>query len=87
MKIIIAGIGIAAVVGVTVWLVPSETEVIKEEVIVEQTPEWAQDTDAVQAAQDVIRRKEIEARLEVLGTEIQERQSEIDELEKELGTY
>ena len=53
----------------------------------EVTPEWATDQEAVEAAQAVIRRKEVKARLEVLNQEIDEREVEKNELELELGVY
>lgn len=56
-----------------------------EEVIVEVTPEWAEDEDAVKAAQDVIRRKELQAEREQLNTEVKERNERLKEIEKELG--
>lgn len=60
-----------------------ETEVIEKEV----TPEWATDEEAVQAAKDVIRRKELEAEEARLVGEIKGKQSELDEIRKELGSY
>lgn len=57
------------------------------EKIIDNTPEWATDPDAVKAAEEVIRRKELEAELESLNQEIDERQQRVDEIEKELGTY
>jgi pectin methylesterase-like acyl-CoA thioesterase len=70
-------------------------EVIKE---VEVTPVWAQDQDAVKAAQAVIRKKELEAELSVLKdswasttaayeAEKKAYQGEKERIEKELGTF
>jgi molecular chaperone GrpE (heat shock protein) len=70
----------------------------KEVVEVEVTPDWAKDEDAVKAAQDVIRKKELEAQLESLKTdwnsttanyEAQKKEylAKKEALEKELGTY
>jgi len=90
MKPLIIGIGIVVVMGVAIELTYDNsivTEVIQKDVVVEVTPDWAEDTEAVEAAQAVIRRKEVEARIKVLDTEIEERQTEKETLEKELGTY
>lgn len=65
---------------------------------VEVHPEWATDTEAVEAAQAVIRRKELEAELNATEANFEAltAQYEADkatyeqkkeELEKELGTY
>lgn len=64
---------------------PSEPEVVIE--TMEVTPDWAQDEDAVKAAQDVIRKKELQAQEEQLVNEISGLQSELDEVRKELGTF
>lgn len=62
--------------------------VVKEDIVIEETPEkWQTDEEAVQAAKDVIQRKEWEAELAELEAEDVERQARIVELEKELGTY
>ena len=58
-----------------------------EERVIDNTPSWAEDEDAVAAAEAVLRKKELEARLEVLQLEIKERQDEAGTIEKELGTY
>lgn len=62
-------------------------EYVQKEVMVEVTPEWAKDEEAVKAAQAVIRRKELEAELAVLTSEIEARETRVTEIEKELGTY
>lgn len=54
---------------------------------VEVTPDWAQDADAVKAAQDVIRKKELEAELQNLAGERDALSARIAEIEKELGTF
>ena len=70
----------------------------KVEVIVEVTPEWASDEDAVKAAQDVIRKKALETELVELNksfassTEAYEAEKKSynekkTNLEKSLGTY
>lgn len=54
---------------------------------VEVTPEWAEDEDAVRAAQQVIRNKEIDQRLTEIGSSISELEAEKEALEKEIGLY
>lgn len=63
------------------------SEVIEKEVVKEVAPEWATDEDAVNAAQAVIRKKELEAEEARLVEEISTRQDELDAIRKELGTY
>lgn len=74
----------------------TKTEYVETQV--EVTPDWASDEEAVEAAQAVIRRKELEAEqaqlegeLEALKTEyesnVDKKQSELDEVLKELGVY
>lgn len=53
----------------------------------EVTPEWMTDEDAIKAAEEVIKRKKLEAREQELVDEIVTRQEELDEIRKELGTY
>lgn len=65
----------------------SPLEVINQEVVKEVTPDWASDEDAVKAAQDVIRRKELEAELNTVQSEIEALRARETALEKELGTY
>ena len=50
-------------------------------------PDWAKDPDARAAAEAVVHKKKLQAELEVLEGEVQERQSRIDEIEKELSQY
>ena len=64
-----------------------EQEVVIKEVSTEVHPEWATDTEAVEAAQAVIRRKELEAEENRLQGEIEALQSELDEVQKELGNF
>jgi len=88
--IIIAGVVIVTGVGVF-HNIGNTTEVknVVEEVIVEieVTPEWAEDEDAVQAAQDVLRRKELQAELRAVQSDIEALEARETEIEKELGTY
>jgi guanyl-specific ribonuclease Sa len=60
-----------------------ETVTVTEEV----TPDWASDPEAVQAAQDVIKKKELEAEEARLVDEITSKQDELDAIRKELGSY
>ena len=59
----------------------------KEVTEVEVTPDWATDEDAVKAAQDVIRKKELEAKEAEYVESITQLQAELDEVRKELGSY
>lgn len=67
------------------------TEVMKEVQTVTETvevhPDWAEDPDAVKAAQDVIRKKELQAQEAQLVEEISAKQDELDAIRKELGSY
>ena len=54
---------------------------------VEVHPEWATDADAVKAAQDVIKKKELEAELDGINVEIDSLEQRKIELEKELDQY
>lgn len=56
-----------------------------KEVIIDNTPEWATDPEAVEAAEQVLKRKALEAELTQLESEIEERQARVDEIEKELS--
>ena len=88
MKLIIAGIAVLGVIGGIIYFVPDTQVVFNERVVEvekEVTPEWATDQDAVKAAQDVIRRKELEAELTTLESEVTERETRITEIETELG--
>jgi hypothetical protein len=91
MKTLIIASGIAIVMGVGVMLYPNTTAVqnIKEVIEVERevTPDCATDEDAVKAAQDVIRKKELQAEEARLVGEITAKQEELDAVRKELGSY
>jgi len=84
LVMIVVGIILSAFFGTsTEYISEVKTHTIVEEV----TPDWAEDEDAVKAAQDVIRKKELEAELAQLESEVEERNARITEIEKELGTY
>ena len=78
---------VLAVIAGGIALNSKAVEYVQKEVTVEVTPEWAKDEEAVKAAQAVIRRKELEAELAVLTSEIDARETRVTEIEKELGTY
>jgi len=78
--------GVAVYVGnhsaTEVYNAPTATTTVE---VVE--PEWATDEDAKAAAEAVIKRKQLEKRQSELEAQIGELQSELDGVEKELGTY
>lgn len=88
MKVIIP-LALVVLVGVGISLVDTSYQYERqvEEVIKEVHPEWATDEDAVEAAQAVIRKKELEAQEADLVGQISTLQEELDEVRKELGTY
>lgn len=57
------------------------------ETVVETLPDWANDEDAIKAAQDVLRRKELEAELETLYSSRTGIDNRIVEIENELTSY
>ena len=90
MKTIIIAVGIVIAMGVVVQMIPSTTEVIQgeqTEVTIEVEPDWATDEEAKQAAKDVIRRKELEADKSRLEGQIEALQSELEQVDKELGLH
>ena len=92
MKRVYASLGVAGMIGLA-YLTFTHTEVVeyvKPTVIketVEVTPDWAEDEDAVKAAQDVIQRKAWEAELTTVKASIADLEEKETELEKNLGTY
>ena len=90
MKTIIIAVGIVIAMGVVVQMIPSTTEVIqgeRTEVTIEVEPDWATDEEAKQAAKDVIQRKAWEADKERLEGQIEALQSELEQVDKELGLH
>ena len=92
--VIVMGVAVFSQLGNTTEV----TKIEKEEIVKEVTPDWATDEDAIKAAQDVIRKKELEAELsglesdnEVLKATYETKKAlndmRIEEIEKELGTY
>ena len=84
IALIVGGIILSAIFGSTTEYI---SEVKTETIVEEVHPEWATDEDAVKAAQDVIRKKELEAEEARLVGEISAKQEELDAIRKELGTY
>lgn len=90
MKYIIV-IGLLVVVAVGMYVTSKSTEVlVRNEVIektIEVTPDWATDKDAVKAAEDVIRRKALEAELNEVEANIDVLVTRQTEIKKELSTF
>ena len=93
MKTIIGSLVVVGILGGIIYGILNErSEVVvqnvqKETEVIEVHPEWATDEDAIKAAQDVIRKKELEAQEAQLVGEITAKQEVLDEVRKELGTY
>ena len=88
MKLIVIGIIALGVIGGIIYNLPATDVVFKERVVeVEKAvhPDWATDEDAVKAAQDVIRRKELTAKNQEIEQQIKELEAQQAEIEKELG--
>lgn len=83
--LVVGFIGLAYITPATQEIVLEREEVTHVEV--EVLPDWANDADAIQAAKDVIRRKELQAQEATLIADIKEKQSQLDAVRKELGTY
>lgn len=94
LSLVVLG-GLLTTVGKEEYIAP-KTEIVETQV--EVTPDWASDEEAVQAAQAVIRRKELEEQQNVLEGEISAlkaqyesdlaaKQEELDSVLKELGVY
>ena len=91
---------VTVVIGGIIYNLDSTTEYVKETITetVEVTPEWASDTDAVEAAQAVMRKKALTEEINVLDGDIEALKAtynaELDRLieektkrEKELGSF
>jgi len=87
MKRILALLGVGVIVFIAGMLIPAESSTTIVETEVEVTPEWATDEEALEAAQAVIRRKALEAELNVLQADIEALETRETEIEKELGVY
>ena len=78
------------VLAVALMVLIAETQnrpVEVEREIVEVSPDWAQDEDAVDAAKAVLRRKELEAEENRLAAEIEALSTDLKAVQVELGTY
>lgn len=92
MKTITIAIVVVVMTGLAVKYFGTETvtyvkEGVTMEVIKEVTPDWASDEEAVQAAKDVIRKKELQAELETLDMEIKAKQEQRKKVADELTAY
>lgn len=92
MKAIAITIVVVVMTGLAVKYFGTETvtyvkEGVTMEVIKEVTPDWASDEEAVQAAKDVIRKKELQAELETLDMEIKAKQEQRKKVADELTAY
>lgn len=99
MKYTIIGVMTILVIGGIYLESTNQATVVEKQVEhVEVQPEWAKDEDAVKAAQDVIRKKELEAEeAEIVAAikaeqaahekSISEKQNALDEVRKELESY
>jgi len=76
----------SGIIGVGLYTYSDTEEVIlkKETVTVEVLPEWADNEEAVQAAQDVIRKQELEQKERELVDQIVGLQTELDTVRGEL---
>lgn len=77
-------VSVLAVVGLSTYGQSEEVILEKEVVEVETLPEWAENDEAVQAAQTVIKRQELEAKEQVLVDQIVDLQTELDTVRGEL---
>lgn len=87
LAVIIVGLMYATVTLRGEETVYERIETLEVETPVEQLPAWQTDAEAIKAAQDVIKKKELQAELSVLEVEVTERKARMVEIEKELGTY
>lgn len=92
-KILLILLALAVVGGIFLTQKFEASQIYEKEIVeklIETKPDWVgeeEDPDAVAAYQAVIKKKELEAELDVLNLEIHERQERVTEIEKELGTY
>lgn len=92
MKTITIAIVVVVMIGVAVKYFGTETvtyvkEGVTMEVVEEPKEAWMTDEEAIQAAKDVIRKKELQAELEQLDIEIKEKQEKRKKVTEELTTY
>lgn len=92
MKAIITALVVVGAVVVGVYFLNNRSAQVYErentvEVIPEVKEQWQTDEDAVQAAKDVIRKKELQAELETLDMEIKAKQEQRKKVADELTAY
>lgn len=93
MKTIIAVVVIVIVMGLLVQYKENKTstyEYVKEqttEVVQEPKEAWMTDEEAIKAAKDVIRKKELQSELETLDMEIKAKQEQRKKVTEELTAY
>lgn len=89
-SLLIALVATGVIGGIVFFSQPEKVSYVAPMIMATSTPElpdWASDEDAVVAAKDVIRKKELEARLVELNSGIDSLLEEKKEVEKELGTF
>ncbi len=91
MKRILVILFVVVVLGGIAYLKSLDAGVIyaenPEPEVVEEVPAWMTDQEAVEAAQAVIRRKELEAEKKRLGAEISALAASLVEIEAQLDEY
>ena len=92
MKAIITALVVAGAVVVGVYFLNNRSAQVYErentvEVIPEVKEQWQTDEDAVQAAKDVIKKKELQAELKQLDEDIKVKQEQRKKVADELTTY
>lgn len=90
MKTILAVLVLGVVMLVAFNYEGTTSEYVKEETmeVVEEPKEaWMLDEEAIQAAKDVIRKKELQSQLETIDAEIKEKQEQRKAITAELAAY
>lgn len=92
MKTFIGVVLLVIVMGVIVQMRSTDSVYVREESTVEVQQEepkeaWMLDEQAIQAAKDVVKKKELQAELEKLDIEIKEKQEKRKQITDELTTY
>lgn len=92
MKAIITALVVVGAVVVGVYFLNNRSAQVYErentvEVIPEVKEQWQTDEDAIQAAKDVIKKKELQAELKQLDEDIKAKQEQRKKVADELTTY
>lgn len=92
MKTFIGVVILVIVMGVIVQMKGTDTTYVKEDVTLEVIKEepkeaWQTDEEAIQAAKDVVKKKELQAELEKLDIEIKEKQEKRKQVATELNAF